>query len=79
MLKVKNRINFCCCLKKFFTSREKKLTSRDDDNGAKESDLGIRQTEAVDPLGQLEDAVHKELGVPCRHRRYRLPSYHIAV
>lgn len=23
MLKVKNRINFCCCLKKFFTSREK--------------------------------------------------------
>ena len=50
-----------------------------DDYRAEEANLGVGEPEAVDPLGQLEDAVHQELGVPGRHRRDRLPSYHITV
>ena len=54
-------------------------TCRNDDNGAKEADFGVGESEAVDALGQLKDAVHQEFGVPRRHRRDRLPSYHIPV
>ncbi len=43
------------------------FTWRDNDNSAKEADLGVGQVKLVHPLGQLKDRVHQELGVAGRH------------
>jgi hypothetical protein len=56
-----------------------KLTRSDDDDGAEESDLGVRQPEVVDPLRQLEHRVHQELGVARRHLLNRLLADDVAV
>ena len=38
-----------------------------DDNRAKKANLRIRQPKVIQPLGQLKDRVHEELGVSRRH------------
>ena len=43
------------------------LTRCYDDNCAKKADFCIGQPEVVQPLGQLKDRVHKELGVAGNH------------
>ena len=38
-----------------------------DDNRAKKANLRIRQPKVIQPLGQLKDRVHEELGVAGNH------------
>jgi hypothetical protein len=58
---------------------ESVITGCDDDDGAEEPDLGIRQTEVVDPLRQLEHRVHEEPGVARRHLLDRLLANDVPV
>ena len=57
----------------------KSRTCWNNDDRAEESDLGVGEAEPVDSLGQLEHAVHEELGVARRHGGDRLPPDDVPV
>ena len=55
------------------------FTGRDDNYGAKESDLCIGELEPVDPLREVEDGVHQRLGIARRHLVDGVLAYDVAV